>query len=116
MEGKVFQKTGELIPLSEQNLLDCATDFNPAGCHGGGNVEQGLKYIVDSGGIQSESSYPYEAKVKRSRGCYLNFCNTQHAARISALDSDSQPPKRGLNIFLRFRKQLSWGNFLNFIS
>lgn len=90
----MFKKTGELIPLSEQNILDCATDFNPAGCRGGGNVEQGLKYIVDSGGIQAESSYPYEAKVKLFWDFFLNFFSTYHAV----YDSDSQPPKGDLRI------------------
>merc|ERR1712077_40217 len=33
MEGAIFKKTGELVSLSEQNLVDC--DHNSNACNGG---------------------------------------------------------------------------------
>ncbi|KAF7279595.1 hypothetical protein GWI33_006990 [Rhynchophorus ferrugineus] len=56
-EGAYALKTGSLVSLSEQQLVDCATDIN-YGCDGG-YLEQTFPYII-SKGLQSESSYPYK--------------------------------------------------------
>ncbi|KAL3617042.1 hypothetical protein CASFOL_039436 [Castilleja foliolosa] len=54
--------TGELISLSEQELVDCGMrgDNVKAACEGG-NQESGFQFIVDNGGINSEDNYPYSA-------------------------------------------------------
>jgi len=60
IEGAYFMKTGKLVSLSEQNLIDCDIyngDGND-GCYGG-NPAQALKYIIKKGGINTEASYPY---------------------------------------------------------
>ena len=58
MEGAHFKKSGKLVSLSEQNLVDCATKEGDHGCKGG-NMEHGFTYIHDAGGIDTEESYPY---------------------------------------------------------
>jgi len=47
------------VPLSEQNLIDCAGDFNNYGCNGG-LPSQAFEYIKFNKGIDTESVYPYE--------------------------------------------------------
>jgi len=52
-------KTGKLVTLAEQQLVDCAQDFNNHGCNGG-LPSQAFEYIRYRGGIESESDYPYQ--------------------------------------------------------
>merc|ERR1711963_742597 len=59
LEGAIKKKTGELVNLSEQNLVDC--DSKSSGCNGGLEI-WAWDYIIKNGGINLEEDYPYEAK------------------------------------------------------
>jgi C1A family cysteine protease len=61
VEGQLFKATGELMSLSEQQIVDCTTpDWD--GCEGNADYNV-LLYIVKNGGISSAKDYPYQAQV-----------------------------------------------------
>ncbi|CAI5704073.1 unnamed protein product [Peronospora effusa] len=61
LESHVKLKHGEFTILSEQNLLDCAQNFDNHGCNGG-LPSHAFEYVKYNGGLDKEDSYPYEAK------------------------------------------------------
>ncbi|PRQ30354.1 putative fruit bromelain [Rosa chinensis] len=78
VEGITFIKTGQLVSLSEQQLLDCDKSSN--GCQEG-DMEAAYTYIIENGGTATEEEYPYLNTSVRQK------CDTQkekkHATHIS---------------------------------
>ena len=57
IEAAHAQKYGELISMSEQQLVDCVEDTS---CATGGLPSKAWEYVNKAGGINSEENYPYE--------------------------------------------------------
>ncbi|XP_058095663.1 senescence-specific cysteine protease SAG39-like [Magnolia sinica] len=79
MEGITQLKTGKLLSLSEQELVDCDRNGEDQGCEGG-LMDDAFDFIQSNHGLTTEDNYPY-------MGTDRGTCNTtkasNHAATIS---------------------------------
>jgi len=75
--------TGDLISLSEQELVDCDTSYNQ-GCNGG-LMDYAYEFIIKNGGIDTEEDYPYTG--------YDNRCDANRKnAKVVVIDDYEDVP------------------------
>lgn len=58
LESAHLIKYGVLATYAEQQLVDCAGDFDNHGCNGG-LPSHAFEYIFSADGISTEAAYPY---------------------------------------------------------
>lgn len=63
IEGQIFKRTGKLLSLSEQQIVDCSIVLGNHGCSGG-SLRNTLRYLSTTRGIMRDEDYPYSSSVK----------------------------------------------------
>lgn len=59
IESQIMMKTGKLLNLSVQEIIDCAGDYETFGCYGG-IKHRVYDYIIDKKGLSLSADYPFE--------------------------------------------------------
>jgi len=70
LEGRAQIATGNLQQFSEQQLVDCDTEFGDMGCKGG-LMDNAFTYLMQSKGACTEDSYGYKGRAKT---CEIDSC------------------------------------------
>ncbi|GAV67978.1 Peptidase_C1 domain-containing protein/Granulin domain-containing protein/Inhibitor_I29 domain-containing protein [Cephalotus follicularis] len=79
IEGIDALVTGDLISLSEQELVDCDTTND--GCDGG-YMDYAFEWIISNGGIDTESDYPYTSSDGTGGTCNV----TKEETKVVTID------------------------------
>jgi len=79
IEGAYFVRTGKLLDLSEQQVLDCSENW---GCNGGGFMTNVFEYLTANfvQGLAQEKDYPY---VGKDNSCYRLTKSGNETVRIT---------------------------------
>ncbi|KAK6146215.1 hypothetical protein DH2020_020084 [Rehmannia glutinosa] len=72
MEGINQIKTGKLVSLSEQEIMDC--DKKDGSCSGG-DMDTAFEFVIKSRGLATESNYPYKGEY--------GVCDTKKASKAA---------------------------------
>jgi C1A family cysteine protease len=90
VEGAWAISTGQLVDLSEQELVDCAkgTSYGSHGCNGG-QMEGAFKYIIEHGQC-ADASYPYTSGVTKTGGTCQKCSSVAHISSCSDVKPNDQ--------------------------
>lgn len=82
IEGQIFKRTGHILSLSTQQIVDCSVSHGNQGCTGG-SLRNTLKYLQDTGGLMRSKDYMYISKVSKyfynQKQCFIVY---YHSVKI----------------------------------
>lgn len=84
VEGLNKIRTGRLVSLSEQELVDCDVSGVDQGCDGG-LMDNAFQFVARRGGLASESGYPYQGRD--------GPCRSSAAARAASIRGHEDVPR-----------------------
>lgn len=96
VEGVWAINKGELLSLSEQQLMDCSGPEGDQSCNGG-LMTNAFQYLIDANGSCGEQEYPYEAKDESCHVCkkvaYINgYENVEKNSEKALLEAVARQP------------------------
>uniref|UniRef100_A0AAV2KSI1 Peptidase C1A papain C-terminal domain-containing protein n=1 Tax=Knipowitschia caucasica TaxID=637954 RepID=A0AAV2KSI1_KNICA len=68
IEGQLYKQTGQIVSLSEQNLVDCSKPYGTYGCNGAW-MANAYDYVI-SNGLMTTNAYPYTSVD--TQACYYD--------------------------------------------
>jgi len=90
VEGAWAISKGQLVDLSEQELVDCATgiSYGSHGCNGG-QMEGAFKFVIENGQC-ALSAYPYTSGVTKTGGNCQKCSPVTHISSCSVVKPNDQ--------------------------
>ncbi|KAF8062801.1 RD21C [Scenedesmus sp. PABB004] len=95
VEGVNALRTGQLLTLSEQELVDCDTTTGNAGC-GGGLMDYAFTWIKDNGGIDTEEDWGYYSGWGFGTWCNARKQKDRHVVTIDGFEDVPQHDEAAL--------------------
>lgn len=95
LEAHTLIKYGSTDYYAEQQLVDCAQDFDNHGCNGG-LPSHAFEYIQHAGGISTEKSYPYYAEDRECTVDPKTFALKVSGGSVNITEGDEEELKAAL--------------------
>jgi len=95
LESAMMLKYGGFTSLSEQQLVDCAGDYDNHGCMGG-LPSHAFEYIHHTGGISTETAYPYFAEDRPCTVDPATFALTVKGGSFNITEGDETELKHAV--------------------
>jgi len=94
IEGAWAISKGQLIDLSEEQLVECAgLKYGSMGCNGG-QMDGAFKYVIEHGQC-ALSSYPYTSGTGQSGSCKTSCSSVAHLSKCSDVKPNDQISLKG---------------------